>query len=177
MQPIVCFLHSTACATGKLTGRFWRALQDCCDFVEGHAEHVVQHECEPLRRSSLSSHEQGETNRISQDSCCSGSVVSVPRAMGCDTRASSDSSRRDVRERNMSRQTRTTTVVSRAPRLSILSGSERLTRSQASCTASSASLREPSIRSRRLGDPGAAQSAAPRLRVRSSVTFSCRDPS
>ena len=42
--------------------------------------------------------------------------------------------------------TRPTTVVSHAPRFSISSASERLSRSQASWTASSASLTEPSIR-------------------------------
>ena len=42
--------------------------------------------------------------------------------------------------------TRPTTVVSQPPRFSISSASERLSRSQASWTASSASLSEPSIR-------------------------------
>ena len=42
--------------------------------------------------------------------------------------------------------TRATTVVSHPERFSISLASERLSRSQASCTASSASLTEPSIR-------------------------------
>jgi hypothetical protein len=42
--------------------------------------------------------------------------------------------------------TRATTVVSHADRFSISPASDRLSRSQASCTASSASLSEPSIR-------------------------------
>jgi len=46
----------------------------------------------------------------------------------------------------MFRQTREVTVVSQAPRFSIESASERLSRIQASWTASSASLAEPSIR-------------------------------
>src|SRR5436189_6170312 len=46
----------------------------------------------------------------------------------------------------MSRQTRATTVVSQPPRFATASVSERLSRSHASWTASSASLDEPSIR-------------------------------
>jgi hypothetical protein len=46
----------------------------------------------------------------------------------------------------MSRHTRETTVVSHPPRFSTVLVSERLSRSQASCTASSASSREPSMR-------------------------------
>ena len=46
----------------------------------------------------------------------------------------------------MFRQTRATTVVSHPPRFSMPPVSERLSRSQASWTASSASLGEPSIR-------------------------------
>jgi hypothetical protein len=46
----------------------------------------------------------------------------------------------------MSRQIRPTTVVIQPPRLSTPLVSARLSRSQASCTASSASLSDPSIR-------------------------------
>jgi len=56
------------------------------------------------------------------------------------------SSRRDARERSMFRHTRATTVVSHPPKFSTPLVSERLSRSQASWTASSASLTEPSIR-------------------------------
>jgi hypothetical protein len=45
----------------------------------------------------------------------------------------------------MSRATRATTVVSHPLRFSTAAVSERLSRSHASCTASSASLTEPSI--------------------------------
>jgi hypothetical protein len=51
-----------------------------------------------------------------------------------------------LRERSMFKQTRATTVVSHPPRLSTALASERLSLSQASWTASSASLSEPSIR-------------------------------
>src|SRR5215813_6823711 len=56
------------------------------------------------------------------------------------------SSRRDLRDRSMSKHTRATTVVNHPPRFSIASASEPLRRSQASWTASSASDGEPSIR-------------------------------
>ena len=56
------------------------------------------------------------------------------------------SSRRDLRARSASRQMRATTVVSQPPRLSIAASSERASRSHASCTASSASGVEPSMR-------------------------------
>ena len=56
------------------------------------------------------------------------------------------SSRRVLRERSTFRHTRATIVVSQAPRLSTPLASDRLRRSQASWTASSASASEPSIR-------------------------------
>ena len=77
---------------------------------------------------------------------CSGSSPSSRLTIGSGTCTSSGSSRRVLRERSMFRQTRATTVVSHPPRFSTWLASERLSRSQASCTASSASLTEPSIR-------------------------------
>ena len=53
---------------------------------------------------------------------------------------------RTLRERSMFSETRATTVVSQPPRFSTSLVSVRLSRSQASWTASSASLSEPSIR-------------------------------
>lgn len=67
-------------------------------------------------------------------------------AGGSEGWAARESSRREVRERRVSRQTRETTVVSQPPRLAISAESERERRSHASCTASSASLAEPSMR-------------------------------
>jgi len=75
---------------------------------------------------------------------CSGSTP--PTMIGSASCASSGSSRRALRERSMSRQMRATTVVSQPPGLAISSLSARLKRSQVSCTASSASLSEPSMR-------------------------------
>ena len=77
---------------------------------------------------------------------CSGSVPSSRSTIGSGMCTSSGSSRRVRRERSMFRHTRATTVVSQPPRFSIASASARLSRSQASWTASSASLSEPSIR-------------------------------
>jgi hypothetical protein len=77
---------------------------------------------------------------------CSGSTPLGRLAIGWDTSGPSGSSRRDLRERSMSRETRATTVVSQPPRFSTPLVSERLNRSQASWTASSASPSEPSIR-------------------------------
>jgi len=51
-----------------------------------------------------------------------------------------------VRDRSMFRQTRATIVVNHPPRFSTPSAPERLSRSQVSWTASSASVSEPSIR-------------------------------
>ena len=74
----------------------------------------------------------------------SGSIVSC--TVGSGTWTFRSSSRRDRRERSMSRLTRATTVVSHPRRFSTPLVSERLSRSHASWTASSASLGEPSIR-------------------------------
>jgi hypothetical protein len=63
-----------------------------------------------------------------------------------DARTPNGSSRRALRARSMSMQIRPTTVVSQPPRFSTAAPSERLRRSHASCTASSASPAEPSIR-------------------------------
>ena len=75
---------------------------------------------------------------------CSGLVPPLLFAIGSGARVSRATSRRDVRERNMSRQTRATTVFSHPPRFS-MPASDRLSFSQASWTASSASVSEPSI--------------------------------
>jgi hypothetical protein len=75
---------------------------------------------------------------------CSGSLL--VSAIGSTTSASRASSRRERRERKMSRQIRATTVVSQPPRLATSLVLELFSRSHVSCTASSASLVEPSMR-------------------------------
>ena len=77
---------------------------------------------------------------------CSGWPPSMRSTTGSGRRSSSGSSPRVLRARSMFRHTRATTVVSQPPRFSISSASLRLSRTQASCTASSASLSEPSMR-------------------------------
>jgi hypothetical protein len=63
---------------------------------------------------------------------CSGSLGPWRFAGGSNGCASKASSRLEARERNMSRHTRATTVVSHPPRFSMAAASERLSRSQAS---------------------------------------------
>src|SRR5260221_10117747 len=76
--------------------------------------------------------------------CSSG--PSSTRTIGSGVNSSSACSRRARRTRSSSRQTRATPVVSQPPRFATASASERPRRNHASCTASSASVREPSIR-------------------------------
>ncbi len=65
---------------------------------------------------------------------------------GSGRRSASGSSRRVSRERSRLRQMRATTVVSQPPMFWTSAVSARLSLIHASCTASSASLTEPSIR-------------------------------
>jgi hypothetical protein len=107
----------------------------------------VQDEREPLWRDSVSSTTSSASPTASASSAsCSGSILSARSTIGSGSRTPIGSSRRVVRERSMFSETRATTVVSHARRFSMSSVSERLNRSQASWTASSASLSEPSIR-------------------------------
>ena len=73
-------------------------------------------------------------------------MPSARSTMGSGRWASSDSSRRLLRERSRLRATRPTAATSQASRLSISPAFERLSRIHASWTASSASLVELSIR-------------------------------
>ena len=76
-------------------------------------------------------------------------LASIASCSGPPTAASSGSSgssRRDLRERSMSRHTRATMVVNHPSRLATSSAPPRAACSQPSWTASSASLSEPSIR-------------------------------
>ncbi len=78
------------------------------------------------------------------------SAISASRARvsstGSGTCGPIGSSRRDLRGAQHVEQMRATTVVSQPRRLATSVVSLRLTRSQASCTASSTSARDPSIR-------------------------------
>jgi len=114
------------------------------DLVEGHGEHVVQHEREPLGGCQGVEDHERETDRVGQQRLLLGSIPSP--GFGPGTCSSRGCSRRDLRECSMFRHTRATTVVSQPPMFSTPLASERVSRSQASWTASSASAREPSIR-------------------------------
>ena len=143
----VLALDAAARAAGELAGRRRGAVEDPRDLVEGHGEHVVQHEREPLGRAQRLEHdEQREADRVGQQRLVLGVGAVLAVTIGSGRCTPKDSSRRDRRERSMFSDTRATTVVSQPPRFSISRLSERLSRSQASCTASSASLSEPSIR-------------------------------
>jgi hypothetical protein len=87
----------------------------------------------------------GVSTALTWDTKTSGSV-SARLTIGSGTCGPNGTSRRDRRERSMSRQMRATTVVSQPLRFWIALVSERLRCSQASCTASSTSLSEPSMR-------------------------------
>ena len=51
-----------ACAARELPGRGGGASHDASDLIEGQVEHVVQHECDPLRGGQcFEHHEQRET--------------------------------------------------------------------------------------------------------------------
>jgi len=75
-----------------------------------------------------------------------GTRRTAPQGRSPNRQSAPGSSRRDSRVRSVFRHTRATTVVNHPVRFSTLLVSARLRRSQASWTASSASLREPSIR-------------------------------
>src|SRR5262249_33768616 len=77
---------------------------------------------------------------------CYGLLASARSTMGSGTYGLRDTSRRALRERSIFSDTRATMVVSQLARFSTSSAPARLTRSQASWTASSASLSDPSMR-------------------------------
>ena len=137
-------LHPAAGAAGQLPRRSGRAADDRRDLLERHGEHVVQHEGKPFgRRQRFQHHQQRGADGIGHAPHRAHASSSTT---GSGTCGPIGSSRRDLRERSMSRQTRATTVVSQPPRFSTALVSERLSRSQVSCTASSTSLVEPSMR-------------------------------
>src|SRR5439155_20236574 len=98
--------------------------------------------------------------------------------MGSGRSEPTKSSRRARRARSMSRQTRATTVVSQPRMFSTSLVSERLRRNHDSCTASSASLSEPSIRYATASKWARCSSNSPACQSPSlTVTSSSRDPS
>ena len=71
---------------------------------------------------------------------------SLAKVTGSTVTSAKGSSRRVARDRRMFKQTRAVIVVSQAGTLAMSGSGARLTRNQVSCTASSASAREPSMR-------------------------------
>jgi hypothetical protein len=60
--------HPPAGPGGQLSGRVRRSPHDRCDVRERHAEHVVQHERQPLRRGESVEHdEQRQPDRVGLD--------------------------------------------------------------------------------------------------------------
>jgi hypothetical protein len=134
-------------AAGELAGRLGGALDNRRDLIEGHAEDVVQHEREPLRRRQRLEHdEQREPDGIGEERL----VLRIDSVRSIEKQVREPPGERLVsaalRERSMFSEIRATTVVSQAPRFSSSIASVRFSLSHASCTASSASLSEPSIR-------------------------------
>ena len=116
------------------------------DLVERDREDVVEDEGDSLGRGQRVEHdEQRQPDRVGEEGLVLG-VESPDTAVGSGKLGVGGGWGRDLRAWSMFRQTRETTVVSQPPRLSTPLVSERLKRSQASWTASSASLGEPRIR-------------------------------
>jgi hypothetical protein len=149
----VCFrnrrrtLQPAAGPARELTSRCRRALDDWSDLGEGHSEHVVQDEREPLGGiERLEHHHQRETHRVGQQRLLLGvaPIRDTHNRIGdMDTERLLTTSLTGC---SWLRHTRATTVVSHPPRFSMFFPSERLSRSQTSWTASSASFIDPSIR-------------------------------
>ena len=132
---------------GELAGRLRRALDDRGDLIEWHVEHVVQHVRQPFRRAErLHDDQQPEPDRVGEQRLVLGAGPSAGSMTGSGTCGPNGSSGLLWRARSMFNDTRATIVVSHAPRLSTPLASARDTLSQASWTASSASVSEPSIR-------------------------------
>ena len=78
-----CSLHPAACTARELPRRGWGALNDRRDLVEGHGEHVMQDEREPLGGSqSVEYHEQGEPDRVGEQRL----MLGVGSVLGADDR-------------------------------------------------------------------------------------------
>ena len=97
--------------------------------------------------SEIEDHEQREPHGVAEEGLLLGVTALLRPDDGIrHVGVSSDASPRVLRARSMLRQTRPTTVVSHARRLSTSLVSVRLRRIHVSWTASSASVTEPSIR-------------------------------
>jgi hypothetical protein len=140
-------LHPAAGAARELPRRGWGALDDRRDLIEWHGEDVVEDEGEPLGGSErVEDDEQRQPDRVGEQRL----LLGVDAVLGADDRVGHVRAERllgpGARDLMVFRHTRATIVVSQPRRFSMPPLSARLTRSQVSWTASSASLSEPSIR-------------------------------
>ena len=88
-------LHPATGPAGELARRLGGAAHDLGDLVEGHGEHVVQDEGQPLaRRQRLEHDQQGETDGVGEERLVLGTGGSSRLTTGSGTSAPSGSSGR-----------------------------------------------------------------------------------
>jgi hypothetical protein len=139
--------HAPARAARQLLCRVRRPSHDGPDLVERHGEQIMQDERQAFGgRQRVEHDEQRHADRVREHRFAFGIGAFPAHDARLGALRANRLSRRDFRERSMSRHTRETTVVNQPPRFSTVAESMRLSRSHASCTASSASLSEPSMR-------------------------------
>ena len=136
-------LYPPAGAAGQLPRRSGRAADDRGDLLERHGKHVVQHEGQPFgRRQGFQHHQQRGADGI-------GHLRIAPMRIICDRfrhmRAHRFLAPRFARAQHVEADTGDDGGQPAAEVFDRLV-SERLSRSQVSCTASSTSLVEPSMR-------------------------------
>ena len=62
-----CTAHAAARTAGELARGFGRPSDDPGDVIEGHIEHVVQHECNALgRRQRIEQNQEGQADRVGE---------------------------------------------------------------------------------------------------------------
>ncbi len=152
--------------------RSLRSLHKRSDVREGNRKKIVKEEGNPVGRSQgLEDQVQCGTDRVTEQQLTFGFDLT---GVGIGSGSSIGSSARDFRERNRSRHTRETTVVSQPPRLVMLFCSARLSRSHASWTASSASsTSRASAEPPPAGGAGDARRVEPAIHRPPSVTLPC----
>jgi hypothetical protein len=112
--------HPAPGTARELSRRRRRAFDDRRDLVEGHGEHVMKHEGEPLGRSDgVEHHEQRQADGVREQRLVLGSTPSTGLTIGSSTCWSNNSSCRDLRDLRVLRHTRATIVVSHPRRFSI----------------------------------------------------------
>ena len=125
--------HPAPRTAGELAGGVRRPARDGADLGEGHAEHVMQDEGDPLGRGERVEHDKHrQPDQVGQLDLLCRVLLGI---VAGDRRQDALVGRflpRALRVRSMSSEIRPTTVVSQPPMLSTASESVRLSRSQAS---------------------------------------------